>query len=52
MIKHNMVDLVGQYKKIKEEIDTAVLEVMNEASFINGSAVRDFSKEFLKSIWE
>jgi len=45
MIKHNMVDLVGQYK-IKEEIDTAVLEVMNEASFINGSAVREFSKEF------
>ena len=41
-----MVDLVGQYKKIKEEIDTAVSNVMNEASFINGSAVRNFQKNF------
>jgi len=43
-----MVDLVGQYKKIKEEIDTAVLDVMNEASFINGPAVRNFQKNFEK----
>lgn len=48
MIKHNMVDLIGQYKKIKEEIDTAVLDVMNEASFINGPAVRNFQKNFEK----
>ncbi len=45
-MKHNMVDLVGQYKKIKNEIDTAVLEVMSEASFINGPAVKKFQKSF------
>ncbi len=41
-----MVDLVGQYKKIKNEIDTAVLEIMSEASFINGPAVTRFQKSF------
>lgn len=46
MLKHNMVDLVGQYKKIKEEIDSAVLEIMSEASFINGPAVKNFQKSF------
>jgi len=46
MIKHNMVDLVGQYKKIKEEVDSAIMDVMNEASFINGPAVRNFQKKF------
>lgn len=46
MIKHNMVDLVGQYKKIKEEIDNAVLDVISEASFINGPAVKKFQKSF------
>jgi UDP-2-acetamido-2-deoxy-ribo-hexuluronate aminotransferase len=45
-MKHNMVDLVGQYKKIKNEIDTAVLEIMSEASFINGPAVTRFQKSF------
>ena len=45
-MKHNMVDLVGQYKKIKEEIDSAVINVMTEASFINGPAVREFQKNF------
>lgn len=44
MFKHNMVDLVGQYKKIKEEIDSAVLDVMSEASFINGPAVKKFQR--------
>ena len=42
MIKYNMVDLVGQYKKIKTEVDAAVMEVMENASFINGPAVRKF----------
>ncbi len=45
-MKHNMVDLVGQYKKIKGEIDSAVINVMTEASFINGPAVREFQKNF------
>jgi dTDP-4-amino-4,6-dideoxygalactose transaminase len=46
MIKYQMVDLVGQYKKIKTEVDTAVMEVMENASFINGPAVKKFQKRF------
>ena len=37
-----MVDLVNQYKKNKTEIDQAVLEVMENATFINGPAVGSF----------
>lgn len=44
MIKHNMVDLVGQYQKIKTEVDAAVLEILSNASFINGPAVHSFQK--------
>jgi dTDP-4-amino-4,6-dideoxygalactose transaminase len=40
-----MVDLEGQYLKIKEEIDTAIQEVIDSASFINGSAVYSFQKD-------
>ncbi|MDG1136175.1 MAG: DegT/DnrJ/EryC1/StrS family aminotransferase [Bacteroidales bacterium] len=39
-MKYNMVDLVGQYKRIKPEVDEAVLKIMSEASFINGPSVR------------
>ena len=44
MIKYNMVDLVGQYKKIKPEIDEAIIKIMDEASFIGGPAVKSFQK--------
>ncbi|MEN0003606.1 MAG: DegT/DnrJ/EryC1/StrS family aminotransferase [Bacteroidota bacterium] len=37
-----MVDLKRQYKKIQEEVDTAVLEVIRSAAFINGPAVKEF----------
>ena len=37
-----MVDLQSQYAKLQEEIDTAVLEVIRSAAFINGPRVRDF----------
>jgi UDP-2-acetamido-2-deoxy-ribo-hexuluronate aminotransferase len=37
-----MVDLQGQYRKLQEEIDEAVLEVIRSAAFINGPAVRTF----------
>lgn len=47
-MKYNMVDLVGQYNKIKPEIDNAVAKVMNEASFVNGPAVHEFQKNFEK----
>lgn len=40
-----MVDLVGQYEKIKTEVDAAVLSVMGSAAFINGPEVKEFEKE-------
>ena len=43
MVPIQMVDLKRQYAAIKAEVDTAVLEIMNSASFINGKAVGDFS---------
>ncbi len=44
MIKYPMVDLVSQYKKIKIEVDAAVIEVMETAAFINGKVVRHFQR--------
>lgn len=38
-----MVDLQGQYKKIKSEIDQAFQEVLDSCWFINGAPVRDFA---------
>ena len=37
-----MVDLVGQYANIKEEVDTAVQGVMDTAYFIGGPVVAEF----------
>ncbi len=42
MIKYPMVDLVGQYKKIKPEVDAAIMEVIENAAFIKGPAVKEF----------
>jgi dTDP-4-amino-4,6-dideoxygalactose transaminase len=39
-----MVDLKQQYQKIKTEIDTAVLNVIDSAAFINGPQVQSFAK--------
>lgn len=39
-----MVDVHGQYLKIKNEIDKAVLDVIDSAAFINGPAVQSFQK--------
>lgn len=38
-----MVDLKGQYLKVKEEIDAAVAEVITSAAFINGPQVTRFA---------
>lgn len=38
-----MVDLKQQYRKIKSEIDAAVLNVIESAAFINGPQVQSFS---------
>lgn len=40
-----MVDLYGQYLKIKEEIDQAISEVINSSAFINGKPVESFGNE-------
>jgi len=37
-----MVDLIGQYEKIKPEVDTAIQQVITTSSFINGPAVKEF----------
>lgn len=43
-MKIEMVDLKGQYEKIQTEIDEAVLKVLRNANFINGSEVEVFSR--------
>lgn len=40
-----MVDLRGQYEKIKEEVDAAIQSVVDETAFINGPQVKVFAKE-------
>lgn len=39
-----MVDLVSQYKNIKQEVDAAVIDVMSTAYFIKGPKVAAFEK--------
>lgn len=39
-----MVDLKGQYNKIKSEIDAGIQEVIDSTAFINGPKVQEFSK--------
>ncbi len=39
-----MVDLKTEYQRLKNEIDTAVIDVIESAAFINGKPVQDFSK--------
>lgn len=40
-----MVDLKGQYLKIKGEIDLAIQEVIDSSAFINGKQVEAFSQD-------
>ena len=39
-----MVDLKGQYQKIKEKVDASIQEVINNTSFINGPQVASFKQ--------
>lgn len=39
-----MVDLKTQYQKIKNEIDTAVIDVLESSAFINGKHVQQFAE--------
>jgi UDP-2-acetamido-2-deoxy-ribo-hexuluronate aminotransferase len=40
-----MVDLQGQYQKIKSEVDAGIQEVIDSAAFINGPAVKEFQAD-------
>jgi len=42
--KIQMVDLKGQYQKIKSEIDSGIQQVIDSTAFINGPAVKEFQK--------
>lgn len=44
--KIQMVDLKGQYQKIKSEVDAGIQEVIDSAAFINGPAVKEFQTNF------
>jgi dTDP-4-amino-4,6-dideoxygalactose transaminase len=45
MKKIQMVDLMSQYQKIKPAIDSAILNVIENAQFINGPEVSGFQSE-------
>jgi len=45
MKKIHMVDLAGQYDKIKTEVNTAIAGVLDTTSFINGPEVKSFQLE-------
>lgn len=45
MRKIQMVDLLGQYDKIQEEVDSKVLEVIKSSAYINGPEVHAFQKD-------
>ncbi len=38
-----MVDLRGQYLKIKDEVDSAIMRVIDQTTFIGGPAVKEFA---------
>lgn len=43
-MKLQMVDLRGQYLKIKSEIDAGIQQVIETSNFINGSQVKEFTE--------
>ena len=43
--KIQMVDLHGQYLKMKSEIDQSIQEVLDSSAFINGQPVKEFAVE-------
>lgn len=46
MKKIQMVDLVGQYEDIKDEIKSSFDEILSSAAFINGPYVKSFQSDF------
>ena len=47
-MKIQMVDLKGQYLKIKEDVDAGIQECIDHTAFINGPAVKEFQQDFEK----
>lgn len=45
MKKIQMVDLKGQYDKIKDQVNSSMLDVLDTTAFINGPEVHGFQKE-------
>ncbi|NND88792.1 MAG: DegT/DnrJ/EryC1/StrS family aminotransferase, partial [Flavobacteriaceae bacterium] len=45
MKKIQMVDLKGQYEKIKDRVNTSVIDVIESTAFVNGPEVHAFQKE-------
>jgi len=45
MRKLQMVDLKGQYEKIKNQVDKAVIDVIDSTAFINGPEVKQFQED-------
>jgi len=43
-----MVDLKGQYLKIKDEIDSAIQNVIDSTAFVKGSVVKEFEENLSK----
>ena len=43
-ININMVDLMGQYSKIKNEIDRNIISSIESGRFVNGPIVKEFSE--------
>ncbi|MDG1804584.1 DegT/DnrJ/EryC1/StrS family aminotransferase [Flavicella sp.] len=48
MRKLQMVDLKGQYEKIKDQVDKAVIDVIDSTAFINGPEVKQFQEDLEK----
>lgn len=40
-----MVDVLGQYKRYQDEIDSAILEVVRSGAYINGPRVKEFEAD-------
>ena len=49
-MKIEMVDLKGQYQKIKTEVDQAMIACVESAEFINGKLVTTFSENLAKYV--
>ena len=45
MKKLQMVDLQTQYKFIKDQVDSSVIEIFKRGTFINGPSVKEFQKQ-------